>query len=223
MTTLSALIYDLDGTLIDSRKDIATAVNQTLKDFDRDPIANEDIYKFVGKGVIDLIQGTFGSTDPDLVKEVLLKFDEHYTTHCMDESVLYPGAQNLLDWAQSQKMKQAIWTNKPQKWTDPICDHLGLTPLCTAILGADNGYPLKPKVAGTQYLLDELQTDPKKTMMLGDSVVDYKTALNVGMPAMILTHGYTSREILEQDIPKDCLFDCFDDVLEVLSPLMGES
>lgn len=209
MKLYNAIIYDLDGTLIDSKKDIATAVNRTLVDFDRSPIHAEDIYQFVGKGVIDLIEGTFGSKDPDLVREVLLKFDEHYTTHCMDESHLYEGAMDLMVWAKEQGIKQAVWTNKPQKWADPICDHLKISDYCSVILGADNGFDLKPDVAGTNYILNQLDVPAKQALMVGDSVVDYQTAVNVNMDAYIFTHGYTDREDLVGVVPHKSLLDTF--------------
>lgn len=191
-----AIIYDLDGTLVDSRKDIANTTNATIVKHGGIPLPDKQIFEYVGGGVRDLVAQAAPHFDEETILEALKFFDVHYLDHCLDETCLYPGAAELIAELSKMKIAQAIFTNKPQHFTDKIMAGLEIEHHFHVSLGANNGYPNKPERDGTDFILGKLGSQPEKTLMVGDSIVDLKTAQNVGMDCVLMLDGYTTREVL---------------------------
>ena len=202
-----AIIYDLDGTLLDSRRDIVNTTNATIIKLGGKPLTDDQVYACVGKGVVDLVRNALPRQDDEYLDLARKCFDDHYHENCLVESDLYPGGYELISELSSLGIKQAIFTNKPQNFTDKIMAGLAIEHHFHAILGAENGYPFKPAREGTDYLLGKLGSEAKETLMVGDSIVDLQTAQNVGMDCVLMLDGYSLRDELlafKQDVVSFC-------------------
>lgn len=194
MKKYKAIIFDLDGTLIDSREDVVLATNATLKEFGEKELTHQRIVSFVGTGIEDLIKKALPHWDEKKVQEALLFLSKYYFEHCLDHSCLFAHAETLLQTLQKNKIVMAVFTNKPQIFTDKIISGLKISKYFSQVFGAENGYPLKPDPVGTQALLGLLTVSAQETLMVGDSGVDLATAENVGMDCALFTGGFLTVE-----------------------------
>lgn len=194
MKKYQAIIFDLDGTLIDSRTDVVLATNATLKEFGEKELTHQRIASFVGTGIEDLIKKALPHWDDQKVQEALVFLSQYYFEHCLDHSRLFLGAENLLKTLQREGIVLAVFTNKPQIFTDKIVAGLGIAHYFSQVFGAENGYPLKPDPVGTHALLNLLKVSARETLMVGDSGVDLATAENSGMDCALFTGGFLTAE-----------------------------
>lgn len=194
MKKYKAIIFDLDGTLIDSREDVVLATNATLKEFGEKELTHQRIASFVGTGIEDLIKKALPHWDNQKVQEALVFLGRYYFEHCLDHSCLFPDAENLLKTLRQKEILMAVFTNKPQIFTDKIISGLKVEKYFSQVFGAENGYPIKPDPAGTQALLKLLKVSARETLMVGDSGVDLATAENVGMDCALFTGGFLTAE-----------------------------
>lgn len=192
MPTYDAYIFDLDGTLLDSKRDIATAANATIRHMGGTELPDEHIYEFVGRGARDLVRSAVSQVPGVSVDAALSFFNDSYEKNCLEYSVLYDGVLKTLDHLRAQKKKMAILTNKPQRFTDIIMRGLKLTSYFDVILGGEAGHPHKPNSATTHFVLSQLGVTAEKTLMVGDSVVDYDTARLVNMDSALVTYGFSA-------------------------------
>jgi phosphoglycolate phosphatase len=190
----SAIIFDLDGTLLNSKKDIAVATNATLEKMNCPPILDDVIYTFVGKGVRDLIKGALCNHDEKQIDEALAFFNDYYLAHCCDHSRMFDGVDAALEEFKSRGVKMSVFTNKPQNFTDKILSQLDYTRYFDIIIGAENGYPHKPDKTGTQAILRHLGATQQQTLMVGDSIIDLQTAENGGIDCALMLYGFSPRE-----------------------------
>jgi len=199
-------IFDLDGTLIDSKLDLAHAVNAAREDLGLPPLPNELIYSYVGNGAPVLIRRALGPEAPEAdVSRALDFFLSHYREHMLDNTTLYPGARNALDRMRHSGLKLAILTNKPVRISQAIMDGLSLGDHFAHIYGG-NSFPFKkPHPIGIETLLTQLNASREKTIMVGDSGVDMETAHNAGVLACGVTYGFAP-ETLDTH-PPDFLVD----------------
>lgn len=192
-----AVIYDLDGTILDSRADIVATTKATIEYMNGKMLADSEIYSYVGKGLMDLVRQSLGEIAEDELKRAVDFFNEHYHAHCLDESRLYAGTAELVSELQIQKVKQAIFTNKPQAHTDTIIAGLHCGDWFDYVHGAQNGHDYKPNIKTTEHVLKTIGVSASEALMIGDSHVDFETAKNAGMDCVLLFHGYSTRaEIL---------------------------
>lgn len=192
-----AVIFDLDGTLIDSKQDIVTATNATLVAMGGQALPADLVASYVGHGVRDLVRGSLQAAGVvDREEETLNFFREFYLEHCLDSTVLFPGVQKLLDDLKQQGIKMAVFTNKPQIYTDRILSGLGISHYFAFVLGSDNGFPNKPDLQGSGEILRQLDVTASQTLMVGDSDVDLKTAQNAGMGCALYLMGFVKAEII---------------------------
>lgn len=190
-----AIIFDLDGTLIDSKEDIVTSTNATLKAMGGKALPTELVAAHVGHGVRDLVQASLKSAGIAADEnETLAFFSKHYFEHCLDSTRLFPGVLELLKNLNSRGIKLAVFTNKPQIYTDRILEGLNVAGFFEVVLGSDNGYPNKPDPQGTRMILEKLGVAPSETLMVGDSDVDLKTAQNAGLDTALYLHGFSRPE-----------------------------
>jgi phosphoglycolate phosphatase len=214
-----AIIHDLDGTLVDSKKDIVRAVNVMVQKFDRPPLSETRIHQLVGTGADDLVRQVLpGLSDAELMKayEGLLN---DYCEHCLEETRIQPFVLDGLQEFCRRGMQQAVWTNKPHNITKAVIEGLGLGPYFTIVLGAENGFPHKPNPDGTRYVLQQLEVLPAEALMIGDSPVDFETARNVGMDCVLVMTGYSPRDELLKLKEKERVVGVFEDYREVLKCL----
>ena len=199
-----ALIFDLDGTLIDSQLDLVLSVNAMLEHMGREPHVQEKICSFIGNGAPLLVQRALGenATAAD-VKEGLAYFLQYYRAHMLDNTDVYAGVREAL--AQLHQYPMAVLTNKPVHFSRAIMEGLDLSRYFRNVYGGNSFESKKPDPQGAQILLRELQAAPQEAMMVGDSDVDIKTARNAQMHACGVTYGFGT-ESLRAD-PPDLILD----------------
>lgn len=200
------LIFDLDGTLIDSRLDLAHAVNATRAQAGRGPLPHEQIFSFVGNGAPVLIKRAMGpEVTEDEAAGALEFFLDYYKHHALDYTVLYPGVRESLDRLHAAHAKLAILTNKPVRTSRRIMEGLGVSPLFFQIYGGNSFDHKKPHRIGVDTLRRESGTAPEETWMVGDSYVDVQTARNAGVSSCGVTYGFQPETFRE--FPPDVLVD----------------
>jgi phosphoglycolate phosphatase len=208
------LVFDLDGTLIDSALDLALSVAATLKQMKRPPIPHEIIYSYVGNGAPMLIRKALG---PDATEEDCQRGLEHflgyYREHMLDNTVTYPGVREGL--AELAHFPMAVLTNKPVRFSEKILEGLGLAPYFQFVYGGNSFERKKPDPMGMQLLLADFGVSPHEAMMIGDSEVDVQTARNANTWACGVTYGLGSERLVQH--PPDVLLDS----LMELSPLLN--
>lgn len=182
------LIFDLDGTLIDSRLDLVHSVNATLDHLGRPHLPHETIESYVGNGVAALIHRALGAGATEREAQRAQDFFlSYYRQHMLDNTVLYPGVLEALDAFGDQSM--AVLTNKPVRFSEDILKGLDIARYFKFVYGGNSFGCKKPDPIGVQTLLRDLGASPGEAMMVGDSGVDVRTARNAGIWACGVTYG----------------------------------
>jgi len=190
MSSVGLLVFDLDGTLVDSSGDLATATNAALQRVSpgSQEIPHETVRSFVGDGARVLVERSVCHAGLDRpVDEVLSVFLECYAGCLLETTVLYPGIHSALDSLEDSVL--AVLTNKPGGFSRTILDGLGVASRFSRIWGPDDAPAKKPDPAGLLALVAELGSAPEKVWMIGDSPVDVKTARAAGVRAAGVTWG----------------------------------
>ncbi len=215
---MKLLIFDLDGTLIDSRLDLANAVNAALRRMGRAPLPNERIYSYVGDGAPTLMRRALGGDAPqEEIERALAHFLAYYREHMLDNTRPYPGVNGALGRFAKAGIPMAVLTNKPERFSRELVRGLGWENLFFRIYGGDSLPEKKPHPIGIETLMREAGAAPAETLMVGDSAVDVLTARNAGVPVAAVTYGLQP-ETLEQ-YPPDILVDSLADLArELLDP-----
>ena len=191
MHKIDLLIFDLDGTLIESKWDIATAVNLTLRDLGLPVREQEEIFSFVGDGIKHLLRLSVGEENQSRYEDALRVFRGHYLANCLDRTQFYPGIDHVLvHYAHKHK---AVATNKSLEYTTRILDGLGAHHF-TYIVGGDNGYGLKPEPGMLLKILDELKIERDRAVLIGDSTNDINGGHNAGIKVCAVGYGMGNRE-----------------------------
>ena len=200
------LVFDLDGTLIDSALDLALSVNAACTEIGYPEREHEEIYSFVGNGAPMLIRRALGEEAPEAaVDQALHIFLQYYGEHMLDNTGLYPGVGESLEAFREAGKKMAVLTNKPEKFSRRIIDGLELTDHFFQIYGGDTFDEKKPDPEGICRLMDEAEVESDRTLMVGDSSVDILTAVNSGAKSCGVTYGLRP-ESLRDPVP-DILVD----------------
>lgn len=199
----AALVFDLDGTLIDSRRDIATGINRMRADLGLPPLTLEQVVSMVGEGARLLVRRALGGDVPeDQVDRALAVYLDHYRQVCLDTTQPYPGIEAMLrELAGSYPL--AVLSNKGESLSRRILEGLGLTPLFREILGGDSLPTRKPDPAGLRLLAERLGVAVESLVLVGDSWVDAETARNAGCPFVLVEWGFPRQpfpEGLEVDV-----------------------
>jgi phosphoglycolate phosphatase len=204
------VIFDLDGTLIDSRLDLANAVNATRAEMGKPPLEHSIVYSYVGNGAPVLIRKAMG---PDAVEEDVKRalefFLSYYRDHAVDDTRLYPGVRESLEQLHGAGMQLAVLTNKPVRISEAIMDAMGLTSMLFRIYGGNSFEQKKPHPIGIDTLRAEAGVSAEQTWMVGDSIVDMQTARNAGVLACGVTYGFQPETLRE--CPPDLLVDRMED------------
>jgi phosphoglycolate phosphatase len=198
-TGVRVLIFDLDGTLIDSKLDLAHSVNAMLGHMGREAHVHETIFSFIGDGAAMLVRRALGEgvTDAE-VEQGLEYFLKYYRAHMLDNTVAYPGVREALaELAGDSGMPaahparvMAVLTNKPVVFSCAILDGLGLSRYFRFVYGGNSFERKKPDPMGVEVLLRDLQASQGEALMIGDSDVDIKTARNAGIFACGVSYGF---------------------------------
>jgi phosphoglycolate phosphatase len=187
-SSVRVLIFDLDGTLINSKLDLANSINAMLEHMGRAQLPHETIYSLVGNGAPALVRRALGAGATDAeANEGLGFFLSYYRMHMLDNTVTYPGVREGLKLLEEFPM--AVLTNKPVRFSRAILDGLGLSPYFRFVYGGNSFERKKPDPMGVEVLLRELTATPLEAMMVGDSEVDVRTARNAGIWACGVSYG----------------------------------
>jgi phosphoglycolate phosphatase len=189
-------IFDLDGTLVDSRADLTNAVNFCRADLGLPPLPPEVVEKYVGEGAVQLLERALGPEHHDRVATALGLFRGYYGEHLLDSTRPYPGVARLLEELRERGARAAVASNKPEAFSRAILEGLGLAPSFSLILGGDTLPVRKPDPAPVHQILRELAVEASQALLVGDSHVDIETARQSGIPVCAVTYGFESRETL---------------------------
>lgn len=211
---MNLLIFDLDGTLIDSKLDLAHAVNATRAHMGLSDLPHPLVFSYVGNGAPTLIRRSLGPEASDAqVQQALDFFLAYYRDHMLDYTTLYPGVADTLDVLLESGKRMAVLTNKPVRISKAILSGLGLKRHFFQIYGGNSFEQKKPHPIGIETLLSEAGMGAENAMMIGDSAVDIQTARNAGIKACGVTYGFQPETLAAE--PPDFLIDRFEDLAVV--------
>lgn len=205
MKSAELFVFDLDGTLIDSKLDLANSVNATRSWFGLEPLPIDIVSSYVGNGAPMLVRRALPSASEAQLDEGLRHFLSYYREHMLDATTLYPGVREGLDRLHDAGKPLAVLTNKPVRFSVSLLEGLGLDFHFFRIYGGNSFAEKKPNPVGLEALMNERGIDASKTVMVGDSSVDVLTARNARTLACGVTWGFQPETL--QDIPPDLLID----------------
>jgi len=194
---IDAFLFDLDGTLIDSRLDLAAAVNAALAALGRPPKPPGLITTYIGDGVAKLMARSFESEDPAVLAPATAAFRAHYNAHCLDQTRLYPEVRATLDHYRAKQL--AVVSNKPEDFSRQIVAGIGLGDRIRVVIGGGSlpaGAALKPDPAPVRLALERLAVSPERTVLVGDGATDIEAGRRAGVRTCAVTYGFTSAEML---------------------------
>jgi len=213
-SSVRALIFDLDGTLIDSKLDLIRSVNAMLQEMGREQLHEDTISGYIGHGAPQLVGQALGNNATEAERERALKFFlAYYEDHKMDSTCAYHGVPEAL--AHLASFPMAILTNKPVRISVRILESLGLAKYFRAVYGGNSFETKKPDPLGAQTILREFGAAPAEAMLIGDSEVDVQTARNAGTFAASVNYGFGAHDRAAH--PADIYLDRLTDLV----PLLG--
>ena len=213
LSAVRALIFDLDGTLIDSKRDLILSVNAMLQEMGREQLHEDTISGYIGHGAPQLIGRALGNHSTEAERERALKFFlAYYEDHKMDSTCAYPGVPEALDKLAAFPM--AILTNKPVRISVRILEGLGLARYFRAVYGGSSFETKKPDPLGAQTILREFGAAPAEAVLIGDSEVDVLTARNAGTFAAAVNYGFGTHNRAAH--PADVYLDRLTDLVPLL-------
>jgi phosphoglycolate phosphatase len=195
------IIFDLDGTLIDSSRDLAISMNATREHFGLPPLDPTVIYSYVGNGAPVLVRRAFGAeASEEMVAQALTFFLKFYRVHALEHTELYPGVREVVEALSAAGHKLSVLTNKPVRISFDIVTALGLQKHFLRVYGGDSFASKKPDPMGVMRLIEEANVDQAASLMVGDSGVDVQTARNAGIRSCGVAWGFQP-EAFEIDTP----------------------
>ena len=183
------IAFDLDGTLIDSRRDLADSANQLIEELGGQALSVESIGRMVGEGARVLVHRALtaaGLVDPP---GALDRFMQIYDARLLNHTVAYDGMLDVVRYAR-QHADLAVLTNKPLAPSKQILDALAMLDLFDDVVGGDGPLPRKPDPAGLRALMERAGAGPRTTLMIGDSVIDHETAIRAGTRCCLTSYGF---------------------------------
>ncbi|MDR2259918.1 MAG: phosphoglycolate phosphatase [Azoarcus sp.] len=190
-----ALLFDLDGTLLDTIADLAAAANLMLAELGQPPRSQEEIHSFVGKGIANLVHRCLTENRAPVsgaeTEAALAAFHRHYTRVNGQNTRPYPGVPELLAALTARALKMAVVTNKATAFTLPLLEQFGIAPHLGAVVCGDTLPVRKPDPAVIEHACARLEVTPPETLVIGDSANDALAARAAGAPVLLVTYGYS--------------------------------
>jgi phosphoglycolate phosphatase len=195
------IAFDLDGTLIDSRRDLADSANQLIEELGGQPLTEEQIGGMVGEGAALLVRRALKAAGRGERAHALERFLEIYDERLLNHTRVYDGVADVVRQTRG-RARLTVLTNKPTGPTERILAGLGLRDVFDEVIGGDGPHPRKPDPAGLNALMASAETSPAKTLLVGDSPIDLETAKRAGVSCCLVSYGFGfRRELLEQHGP----------------------
>jgi len=212
--SVRGLVFDLDGTLIDSKMDLVNGVNATLRELKREALPTDLVASYVGSGAPVLIRRALGGNpSEEELHRALAFFLVHYEEHKLDHTRLYPGVAETLE--QLKNLPMSVLTNKPVKISVRILEGLGVAQYFRSIYGGNSFETKKPDPLGAKQILNEFNVSAQEVAMVGDSEVDVQTARNAGMPSVIVNFGFGTHDRAAH--PADVYIDQFKELTKFVA------
>lgn len=220
---IKLLIFDLDGTLVDSRQDLANSINAMLKNYHRPELQPDVIATYIGDGAPTLVRRSLGFQDDhkigpqeeEFIEDALVYFLEYYREHKLDNTYCYGGVLETLRTLQSSRNGRvmSVLSNKPVNPSRAIVNALGMAEFFRAVYGGNSFETKKPDPLGVRNLLKEFNVRPEEAVIIGDSDVDMMTGRNAGIYSVGVTYGLSPETL--KDIPGDVMVDAAQEWLEI--------
>lgn len=195
MNNYNLYIFDLDGTILDSKEDIAMAVNYGLEKVGIEAKPSEEVVKYIGYGAKKLIDDLLPDFPDDIKNKVLEFFREFYTSNPVIKSRLYEGVEEILSGIKSKNKKVAVVTNKYEEISKRILKHFQILDLIDIVVGADTTQERKPSPLPVFYALEKINKKKEETIIIGDSETDILTGKNASISTCLVLHGYGNKSM----------------------------
>src|SRR5215510_13516912 len=222
---LRLLIFDLDGTLVDSRLDLANSINAMLRHYKKPELPLEVIASYIGDGAPMLVRRSLGDPDDEsYVQQALEFFMLYYREHKLDYTFVYPGITEALHSIRGGRngtsIKMSVLSNKPVNPSRAIVQALGLGSYFFQFYGGNSFHTKKPDPAGVQALLQEAGARPEQTVIIGDSDIDVLTARNAGTYSVGVNYGFAPHTFV--DAAPDVLVETPQEIGQVFTGAIGK-
>jgi phosphoglycolate phosphatase len=192
------IAFDLDGTLIDSRRDLADSANQLIEELGGQPLTEEQIGSMVGEGAALLVRRALKASGRGERAHALERFLAIYDERLLNHTRIYDGVADVVRGLRG-RARLAVLTNKPAKPTERILAGLGLRDVFDDVIGGDGPHPRKPDPAGLNAMMASANASPAGTLLVGDSPIDLETAQRAGVSCCLVSYGFGfRRELVEQ-------------------------
>jgi phosphoglycolate phosphatase len=200
------VMFDLDGTLIETAPEICDAVNDTLRHFDLPEVSQDQVDRWIGHGTRELLIQALASVrqqpveairSSDTLPVIAAEFDRHYQRRCGTRSHLYPHVREVLQQLRQKGVRLAVVTNKEARYTKAVLAAHDLEPLFDLVVSGDSLPTKKPDPAGIRSCLLQFEVDATRALFVGDSSIDVATARNAGVPVWALPYGYNMGQPIE--------------------------
>lgn len=211
------ILFDLDGTLIETAPEIADAVNDTLRHFNLPEVGQQQVNDWIGHGTRELLIQALaqsGQTDAAAVRasdhltQIAAVFDQRYQARCGTRSQLYPQVRETLHALRQRGVKLAVVTNKESRYTSTVLNAHQLAPLFDRVVSGDTLTSKKPDPAGIESCLTQFGVARQRALFVGDSSIDVATARNAGVTVWALPYGYNMGQPIEASVPDRLIADC---------------
>lgn len=215
-TAFDLVMFDLDGTLIETAPEICDAVNDTLKHFGLPEVMQDQVDRWIGHGTRELLiqalafarqLGVDAVRASDTLPLIAAEFDRHYQRRCGTRSQLYPQVREALQQLRQQGVRLAVVTNKEGRYTQTVLAAHALVPLFDRVVSGDSLPTKKPDPAGIHSCLAQFEVRPERALFVGDSSIDVATARNAGVPVWALPYGYNMGQPIEDCAPDRVIAD----------------
>ena len=194
---VKAVIFDLDGTLIDTIEELANASNYALTRLGFPTWDISDYRGFVGNGITRLLLRSLPEDKQDYIDEARALFNEYYTEHVLDTTPAYDGIMELVEELRRRGLPMAVNTNKAQPFAEAIANKV-FPGVFVEVIGDEGGYERKPAPDAALHLAEKMGAEPSECIFMGDSTVDLETAENAGMISVLCSWGFAYKEVLQK-------------------------
>jgi phosphoglycolate phosphatase len=206
---IDSIFFDIDGTLLDARKDIVNALNYALAEMGLPQKSFDEIVSYIGTGVSDLVEKSVGNNDKALVQRGVELYGDYYVKHPADSAKLYPHAEEILEYFKNKQ--KFILTNRYAKFADVVLRSLGIREYFKDIVGGDDENCIKPSACVLDPVIAKFNIEKSKAIIVGDMTIDIMTGNNAGIKTCWIKHGLGKAEEVKPLRPSFII----DDLLEL--------